>query len=75
MDEELADAPEPAAVTWVRFATDSTFRRATERWVENLVNASIDAAKIVHAARRLPVPQTYREMLSNVNAVADLPVP
>jgi uncharacterized protein YutE (UPF0331/DUF86 family) len=34
-----------------------------ERWVENLVNASIDIAKILLASEKQPLPQTYRETL------------
>jgi len=55
-------------------STDRDFRRSVERWVENLVNASIDAAKIVLASERRPVPQTYREtleMLSTVDGFRD----
>jgi uncharacterized protein YutE (UPF0331/DUF86 family) len=51
-----------------------------ERWVENLVNASIDIGKIVVAAEMLPLPHTYRETMETLAAVpqfrdlaADLP--
>jgi hypothetical protein len=40
-----------------------------ERWVENLVNASIDIGKIVVAAEMLPLPHTYRETMETLAAV------
>ena len=67
--DELEDAPQFEAMDVERYATDRDFRRSVERWVENLVNASIDAAKIVLASERRPVPQTYRETLEMLATV------
>ena len=75
LEDELADAPRFAAIDMERYSTDRDFRRSVERWVENLVNASIDAAKIVLASGRRPVPQTYREtvdMLATVDGFRDM---
>lgn len=69
LDDELEDADEFVRPDLERYATDRTFRRSIERWVENLVNASIDAAKIVLASERRGVPQTYRETLEQLGTV------
>jgi uncharacterized protein YutE (UPF0331/DUF86 family)/predicted nucleotidyltransferase len=69
--DELEDAPQFESMDRTRYATDRDFRRSVERWVENLVNASIDAAKIVLASERHPVPQTYRETLEMLATVED----
>ena len=74
LEDELADAADFASMDIERYSTDRGFRRSVERWVENLVNASIDAAKIVLASERRPVPQTYREtveMLATVEGFRD----
>lgn len=42
-----------------------------ERWIENIVNASIDIAKILLAAAQARVPQTYREILLNLGTLQD----
>ncbi len=42
---------------------DPKTRLAVERWIENLVNASIDAAKILLVGHDIRVPHTYRETL------------
>jgi uncharacterized protein YutE (UPF0331/DUF86 family)/predicted nucleotidyltransferase len=54
-----------------RYTEDANLRRNVERWVENLVNCSIDIAKIVVAAGGLPMPQTYRESLMSLGAVGE----
>ncbi len=75
LEDELADAPQFAGMDMERYSTDRNFRRSVERWVENLVNASIDAAKIVLASERRSVPQTYREtveMIATVDGFRDM---
>jgi uncharacterized protein YutE (UPF0331/DUF86 family) len=69
LEDELSDASSFARMDIQRYSTDRDFRRSVERWVENLVNASIDAAKIVLASERRPVPQTYRETVELLQTV------
>lgn len=38
-------------------------RRSVERWVENIVNCSIDIAKILLASHKVRLPDTYKDML------------
>lgn len=72
LEDELADYPEFREIDLERYSTDRTMRRSVERWVENLVNASIDAAKIVLASERRPVPHTYAESLEMLATVEGL---
>ncbi len=69
LDDELEDAPQFVEMNIELYSTDRDFRRSVERWVENLANASIDAAKIVLASERRPVPQTYRETVELLGTV------
>lgn len=69
LEDELQDYADFKDLDLKLYAGDRTMRRSVERWVENLVNASIDAAKIVLASERLPVPQTYAETLEMLAAV------
>jgi predicted nucleotidyltransferase/uncharacterized protein YutE (UPF0331/DUF86 family) len=71
LQDELEDYPEFRDIDLERYSTDRTMRRSVERWVENLVNASIDAAKIVLASERRPVPHTYAEALEMLATVKD----
>lgn len=45
------------------YTQDDDMRRNVERWVENLVMAGIDIAKIILASEKTEIPQTYRETL------------
>ena len=56
------------------YISDANFRRNVERWVENLVNASIDIAKILLASQGLPMPQTYRDALSSLSVIGGFEV-
>ena len=69
LEDELQDYPEFRDLDLERYSTDRSMRRSVERWVENLVNASIDAAKIVLASERRPVPHTYAEALEMLATV------
>lgn len=45
------------------YETDADERRNAERWVENIMNAVIDIAKILLASSKKAIPDTYREAL------------
>lgn len=66
---ELEDAPLYENLEPDRYRSDGHYRRAAERWVENLVNASIDMAKIILASERMSVPQTYRGVTEALSAI------
>ncbi len=69
LESELKDTPAFTNLDKKEYLENSTIRRNTERWIENLVNASIDIAKIILASRRQPVPQTYREVLLRLDTI------
>ncbi len=67
---ELTERSKFTTLTSNSYLKDGSLRRDVERWVENLVNASVDIAKIVLASSGLPMPQTYRETLASLAAVS-----
>jgi len=69
LETELRDAPQFRNLSYEMYTKDSAQRRNTERWVENLVNASIDAAKVIIASEKQPIPQTYRESLKRLKTI------
>ncbi|MBI2120985.1 MAG: DUF86 domain-containing protein [Parcubacteria group bacterium] len=66
-ESELADSDTFAAFSEKEYRTNAAARRNIERWVENLVNASIDIAKIILASQKKNIPDTYREMLRELS--------
>ena len=67
LEAELADYSKFAGLTRKFYETDSALRRNFERWAENIVNSSIDAAKIILASEKKKIPQTYREILQELS--------
>lgn len=63
LDDELADAPSFENVTQAMYLRDRALRRNLDRWIEILINAVIDIAKIVQASEHLPIPRTYAQIL------------
>lgn len=64
--DELKDCKKDSGITVSKYKADGTARRNIERLVENIVNGSIDVARIVLAAEKKPIPQTYRETIENL---------
>ncbi len=65
LERELKDFPVFQKLTWKEYQNINEKRRNVERWIENLVNASIDIGKIILAMENIPIPQTYRDILIN----------
>lgn len=43
------------------YSSDRSLARDLERCIENIVNSSLDAAKIILVHEKLPMPETYKE--------------
>lgn len=63
LEDELQDAGLFSELSKREYLQDRSMRRNVERWVENVVNATIDLAKIILASERNRMPQTYRETI------------
>ena len=75
LESELADAQSFAALTRKAYTSEAALRRNVERWIENIVNASIDIAKTLVSSRRQHIPQTYRETLQRLETVPGFSAP
>ena len=71
LEAELADYPKFIGLTQKAYESDAALRRNLERWAENIVNSSIDAAKIILASEKKKIPQTYREVLQELSLLKD----
>ena len=63
LEDEFKDLEEFKKLTWDEYRKDRFKRRNVERWVENLVMASLDIAKITLASEKKEIPQTYKDTL------------
>jgi len=63
LENELADFAKFKKLTWQEYLKNRDVKRNLERWIENLVNCSIDITKTLLASNRKNVPGSYREIL------------
>jgi len=68
MESELSDFPKFLKIDWKAYLEDKDLRRNLERWIENLVNCSIDIAKVILVAEDKRIPSTYKEILRELGA-------
>ncbi|MDA3949209.1 MAG: DUF86 domain-containing protein [Spirochaeta sp.] len=71
LEDELKDAPEFADTNLAAYQRERSLRRNLDRWVEVLINGTIDIAKIVEASEDLPIPQTYAQILNLLPSVPE----
>jgi uncharacterized protein YutE (UPF0331/DUF86 family)/predicted nucleotidyltransferase len=70
VEEEMNDRVKFETVTSTRYRNDRDLRRNLDRWVEMLINAAIDIAKIVLSSEHRPVPRTYGQILEDLETMA-----
>jgi uncharacterized protein YutE (UPF0331/DUF86 family) len=68
LETEISDFSFFSPIDWKKYNSDRNTRRNLERWVENIVNCSIDVAKILIISEELAMPPTYREILRSLGA-------
>ncbi|MFH1654784.1 MAG: HepT-like ribonuclease domain-containing protein [Pseudomonadota bacterium] len=68
LETELSDFSYFKKVDWKKYNEDRNTRRNIERWIENIINCSIDIAKLLIVIEKLNIPQTYREILRALGA-------
>ncbi|MEA3328856.1 MAG: HepT-like ribonuclease domain-containing protein [Candidatus Omnitrophota bacterium] len=66
METELNDYSKFINLEQGAYEANTAVRRNVERWVENIVNSSIDIAKIILASEKKRIPQTYREVMEEL---------
>ena len=71
LEMELKEYPAFVSLNQKIYESDAVARRNAERWAENIVNFSIDMAKIILASEKKKIPQTYREILQELSLIND----
>jgi len=69
LESELQDFPSFQSLSWERYSKERSTRRDVERWIENIINSSIDISKIILVAENIPLPDTYRELVAGASLV------
>lgn len=63
LEEQFKDIERFKKLSFDLYRTDRNERRNVERWIENLVMASLDIAKIILASEKKEIPQSYKDTL------------
>jgi uncharacterized protein YutE (UPF0331/DUF86 family) len=66
LEKELEDWESFRSLSWEEYNKDRSKRRNIERWIENIVNSSIDIAKIILVSENIPLPETYKEIVASL---------
>jgi uncharacterized protein YutE (UPF0331/DUF86 family) len=71
LENELKDYEKFRSLSWEEYNEDRSKRRDVERWVENIINSSIDIAKIILTSEEIPLPDTYKDIVKSLSLVID----
>jgi len=63
LDGELQELDKFRNITFQEYEEEKSKRRDMERWTENIMNATIDIAKVILASEKRDVPKTYEDAL------------
>ena len=66
LENEVKEFDRFQHLTWKEYQEDTDKRRIVERWIENMINASLDIAKIILAAEKKLIPKTYQATLKDL---------
>ncbi len=69
LEAEMADFPKFSKIDWKKYNEDRDTRRNLERWIENIVNCSIDISKVLLLSEGRGIPTTYKEILKAIGAM------
>ncbi len=71
LENELRDYATFETLSWKEYNGDRAKRRNVERWIENIINSSIDIAKLILTSEGRSLPDTYKDMVKNLSLVGD----
>jgi uncharacterized protein YutE (UPF0331/DUF86 family) len=71
LENELKDYETFETLSWKEYNGDRAKRRNVERWIENIVNWSIDIAKLILTSEDRSLPDTYKDIVNNLSLVGD----
>jgi len=71
LENELKDYETFGTLSWKEYNDDRGKRRNVERWIENIINSSVDIAKLILTSEDRSLPDTYKDTVKNLSLVAD----
>lgn len=72
LEEELKDYSQFKYLTKKDYIADRDKRRSVERWIENIINSSIDISKVILILEDIRLPDNYKEIVYSLSTVKGL---
>ena len=72
LEEELKDYVQFKVLTKQQYLRDRDKRRNVERWIENVINSTVDISKVILTFEEMIIPDTYRGIVSALSSVEGL---
>ena len=69
LENELEDFEAFKSLSWEEYQRERSKRRDVERWIENIVNSSIDISKIILVSEKVSLADTYRELVASLSLI------
>ena len=66
---ELDDYENFKLLSWDEYNKQKDKRRNVERWIENIINSSIDISKIILLSENITIPDTYRDIIESLSLI------
>jgi uncharacterized protein YutE (UPF0331/DUF86 family) len=72
LEEEIKDYTQFKNLSREEYLTNRDKRRNVERWIENIINSTVDISRVILAAEGIVIPDTYRRIVAMISAVNGL---
>jgi uncharacterized protein YutE (UPF0331/DUF86 family) len=72
LEEELKDYSKFKKLTHHEYMSNIDKRRNVERWVENIINSSIDVSKVILTIEGKNIPDSYKEIVLSLSLIKGL---
>ena len=72
LEEEIKDYAQFKSLSREEYLTNRDKRRNVERWIENIINSTVDISRVILAAEGIVIPDTYRRIVAMISAVNGL---
>ncbi|HLA38090.1 MAG TPA: HepT-like ribonuclease domain-containing protein [Candidatus Brocadiales bacterium] len=70
LEKELEDYKIFQNLSWKEYSEERSKRRDVERWIENIINSSIDIARIILTSEgKTPLADTYKDIVRSLLVV------
>jgi uncharacterized protein YutE (UPF0331/DUF86 family) len=70
LKNELEDFEAFKSLSWEEYSKERAKRRNVERWIENIINSSIDISKTILVSENVSLPDTYRELVATLSLIS-----